>query len=98
MANAYFNALSDANKASSFSAGTQPGNHVHPVVKEVCVAEAIPLYAAVRSTIAHPCISEMSRLPLDTAMRAIALVPCIALMHRHAGLAAPCRLRQYATL
>jgi arsenate reductase len=35
MANAYFNALSDVSKARSFSAGTQPGDHVHPVVQEV---------------------------------------------------------------
>ena len=40
MANAYFNALSDANKATSFSAGTQPGDHVHPVVQEVCALRA----------------------------------------------------------
>jgi arsenate reductase (thioredoxin) len=32
MAAAWFNALSDANKARAISAGTDPGDHVHPVV------------------------------------------------------------------
>jgi len=32
MANALFNALADPTKARSLSAGTQPGEHVHPMV------------------------------------------------------------------
>ena len=35
MANAYFNALSDASRARSYSAGTQPGDSVHLVLQEV---------------------------------------------------------------
>ena len=49
MANAYFNALSDASKATSFSAGTQPGDNVHPVVQEVCTLEAVSPPHAVHS-------------------------------------------------
>jgi len=35
MAAAWFNALADPSKASAVSAGTQPGDRVHPVVVEV---------------------------------------------------------------
>lgn len=35
MAAAFFNSLSDTTKAHAISAGTQPGNHVHPEVIQV---------------------------------------------------------------
>jgi arsenate reductase len=35
MAAAFFNAVADPSRAEAMSAGTEPGDHVHPVVVEV---------------------------------------------------------------
>jgi arsenate reductase len=43
MAAAYFNKLADPTKARAVSAGTQPGNRIHPEVVEVMREEGIDL-------------------------------------------------------
>jgi arsenate reductase len=43
MAAAWFNKLCDGTKARAISAGTQPGEHVHPEVVEVMREESIDL-------------------------------------------------------
>ena len=47
MAAAFFNHLVDRHKARALSAGTQPGNHVHPEVVAVMHEVGIDLAAAV---------------------------------------------------
>ena len=46
MAAAFFNAAADPAKAHAISAGTQPGEHVHPEVVEVMREEGFDLSAA----------------------------------------------------
>lgn len=46
MAAAFFNALADPSKARSVSAGTQPGERVHPEVLEVMMEVGIDLATA----------------------------------------------------
>jgi arsenate reductase len=44
MAAAWFNKMCDRSKARAISAGTQPGEHVHPEVVQVMREEGIDLY------------------------------------------------------
>jgi arsenate reductase len=46
MASAFFNALTDPRCARAVSAGTQPGDHVHPVVVDVMYEVGINLRSA----------------------------------------------------
>ena len=46
MAAAWFNALADPAKAHAISAGTQPGDRVHPVVVEVMREAGIDLFGS----------------------------------------------------
>jgi arsenate reductase len=46
MAAAFFNALADPARATAVSAGTEPGERVHPVVVEAMNEEGIDLSAA----------------------------------------------------
>jgi arsenate reductase (thioredoxin) len=46
MAAAFFNAMADAAKAHAISAGTDPGEHVHPIVLDVMREVGIDLSSA----------------------------------------------------
>jgi arsenate reductase len=46
MSAAFFNQLADPAKAKSISAGTKPGEHVHPVVVEVMQEKGVDLSGA----------------------------------------------------
>lgn len=63
MAAAWFNKLCDPQKAIAFSAGTQPGEHVHPEVIEAMREVGIDLSGA-----------KPRRLTMDLASRATLLV------------------------
>lgn len=63
MAAAWFNRIADPEKASAVSAGTQPGEHVHPEVIEVMKEKGIDLSSA-----------EPRKLTIDLARGAAFLV------------------------
>jgi arsenate reductase (thioredoxin) len=46
MAAAFFNRLADSRRAVAISAGTQPAEHVHPIVAEVMLEAGIDLRSA----------------------------------------------------
>ena len=47
MAAAFFNQLADSRRAVAISAGTQPAEHVHPIVVEVMLEAGIDLRSAI---------------------------------------------------
>jgi arsenate reductase len=62
MAAAWFNALADPDKAKALAAGTQPAEHVHPVVVDAMREVGIDLSGAKPQLLTGPIVGETSFL------------------------------------
>ena len=63
MAAALFNQLADPSKARAISAGTEPGNHVHPEVAEAMREVGIDLAKVVPRKLTDDLARQAQRLP-----------------------------------